>query len=88
VQLLVARRFAKTVNVIADKPVSARDIVREYEKQTQRHRDLVRRAGVVAQRLALLTAAMKQLLSNDHFVTLLRAESLDQLPERLVNRVS
>jgi ParB family transcriptional regulator, chromosome partitioning protein len=88
VQLLVARRFAKTANAAADKPVSTSEIVREYEKQTQRHRALVRRAGVVAQRLALLTAAMKQLLSDDHFVTLLRAESLDQLPKPLVSRVS
>jgi ParB family chromosome partitioning protein len=87
VQLLIARRFAKTANT-ADKVVSSRDIVREYEKQTQRHRALVRRAGVVAQRLALLTTAMKQLLSDDHFVTLLRAESLDQLPEPLVSHVS
>jgi ParB family chromosome partitioning protein len=84
VQSLIARRYAKTTGVAErTKTLSRRDIVREYEKQTHRHRAPVRRAGIVAQHLALLTSAMKRLLSDDHFVTLLRAESLDKLPNRL-----
>ena len=63
-------------------------MVRQYEKHTQRQRALVRRAGIVAQRLALLSTAMKRLLKDDHFVTLLRAESLDRLPEPLARRLA
>jgi ParB family chromosome partitioning protein len=87
VQSLVTRRFAKGPGVAEkSKNVSGKDIVREYEKHTQRHRALVRRAGIVAQRLALLRASMKRLLTDEHFVTLLRAESLHQLPQALTNK--
>jgi ParB family chromosome partitioning protein len=68
--------------------VFSKDIVREYEKHTQRHRMLVRRAGTLAQRLALFSAAMKQLLSDEHFGTVLRAESLDHLHEPLAKRLA
>lgn len=89
VQALISRRFAKGRNAAGKaQKLSSKDIVREYEKQTQRHRTLIRRAGIVAQRLALLGAAMKRLLSDDHFVTLLRAESLDRLPEPLAKRLA
>jgi ParB family chromosome partitioning protein len=90
VQALIARRFAKKRGGAPDqgRNLSTKDIVREYERHTQRHRTLVRRAGTVAQRLALLSAAMKRLLRDDHFVTLLRAESLDHLPEPLAKRLA
>lgn len=89
VQALIARRFAKKRGAPDQgRNLSTKDIVREYERHTQRHRTLVRRAGTVAQRLALLSAAMKRLLSDDHFVTLLRAESLDHLPEPLAKRLA
>jgi ParB family chromosome partitioning protein len=89
VQALIARRFAKNRDV-ADEPrkVSSKDMVREYEKETHRHRALVRRAGIIAQRLVLLSSAMRQLLADDHFVTLLRAESLDRFPEALAKRLA
>ena len=89
VQALVARRFSEGRGSSSKAhEVSSKDIVREYEKQTQRHRALVQRAGTVAQRLALLTAVMKRLLSDDHFATLLRAESLDSLPAPLAKRLA
>jgi ParB family chromosome partitioning protein len=88
-RLLIARRLAKMSNSTEPgKKLSGADIVREYEKHTQQHRMLVRRAGTVAQRLALLSSAMKRLLNDDHFVTLLRAESLDHLPEELAKRIA
>lgn len=87
-RLLIGRRLAKNRgDAGSEKKLSSADIVREYEKHTQRHRALVRRAGAVAQRLALLSSAMKRLLSDDYFVTLLRAESLDRLPEELIKRI-
>ena len=87
VQKLITRRFSKKHSDPA-KPttVSGKDIVREYQKQTQRQVALVQRAAIVAQRLALLRSAMKRLLGDDHFVTLLRAEALDRLPEVLARR--
>jgi ParB family chromosome partitioning protein len=81
-QTLLARRFGKRQNAGAKAgPVSGKDLVREYELHTQRQRSIVRRANVVSERLAMLKSAMSRLLADDHFVTLLRAESLEKLPE-------
>jgi ParB family chromosome partitioning protein len=68
--------------------VSSRDLVREYEEHTRRQRSLVRRANIVSGRLAMLKSAMSRLIEDDHFVTLLRAESLDKMPESLSRRVA
>jgi len=90
---LVAKRFAdgngggSSVGGAANKEsdaVSRKDLVREYERHTQEQRVLVQRAAAVAERLAVVRSAMAQLCGDDHFVTLLRAESLDRVPTELV----
>jgi len=89
VQALIARRFGKKHGVDGKaKPVSGKDLVREYEEHTQRQRSLVRRANIVSGRLAMLKSAISRLSEDDHFVTLLRAESLDKLPEPLSRQVA
>jgi ParB family chromosome partitioning protein len=88
-QALIARRFGKDhVTAETTRPVSGKDLVREYEFHTQRQRSLVRRANIVSERLAVLKSAMSRLLADDHFVTLLRAESLDRLPEAFSQRMA
>jgi ParB family transcriptional regulator, chromosome partitioning protein len=86
-QALVARRSGKHKTSASGKKVSGMDIVREYEKQTARQRALVQRATIVAQRLALLTSSLKQLLADEGFATLLRAEHLDTMPQQLASRM-
>lgn len=82
VQALIARRFGKAhESAKPARPLSGKDLAREYELHTQRQRSLVRRANIVSERLAVLKSAMSRLLADDHFVTLLRAESLAKLPE-------
>jgi ParB family transcriptional regulator, chromosome partitioning protein len=65
--------------------LSKKDLVREYERHTQQQRALVQRAAVVTERLAVVRSAMAQLFGDDHFVTLLRAESLDKVPAELAS---
>jgi len=89
VQALLARRFGKKHGAETKaKPLSGKDLVREYEQHTQRQRSLVRRANIVSGRLAMLRSAMSRLLDDDHFVTLLRAEALDKLPESMSRHIS
>ena len=90
VQRLITQRFAKD-HLAGSKPerkVTGKDLVREYERHVQRQKTLVRRASVISQRLALLTSTLKRLRSDEHFVTLLRAESLEKLPEPLAKRLA
>lgn len=84
-QRLIARRTKSTP---PDAKMTSKDLVRTYEEHTKRQRTLIRRAAVISQRLTLLTSLVRQLRADDHFATLLRAESLDRPPELLLQRIT
>jgi ParB family chromosome partitioning protein len=48
---------------------------------------MVKKAEITQQRLLFVVGAMRELLADEHFTTLLRAEGLDSLPKYLVERV-
>jgi ParB family chromosome partitioning protein len=89
VQRLVAQRSARQRGdpATAEPKVSTKDLVKEYERHTHRQRELVARAVVVRERLALLTAALRQLLADKNFVQLLATEGLETMPEQLAVRL-
>lgn len=68
-------------------PISASSLVRAYNQEVERQRQLIRKADVVEHRLAFVTAAMANLLGDENFVNLLRAEGLDTLPKPLDDRI-
>lgn len=47
----------------------------------------MRKADLTQKRLLFVTSALRQLLGNEHFVNLLRAEQLDVMPMYLAERV-
>jgi ParB family chromosome partitioning protein len=64
--------------------LSGEELVKEYQRRTREQQALVRRAALIREKLVLLKSAMKTLMEDEHFVTLLRAEQLHQIPEQLV----
>jgi ParB family chromosome partitioning protein len=66
--------------------LSGDELLQEYESFTEQQRALVKRAAIVHERLAILTASMKTLLADSQFVKLLRSEALDMMPEQLATR--
>lgn len=60
-------------------------LVREYQQRTREQQALVRRANQTRERLLMLKSAMGTLLAVDHFVTLLRAEQLHDIPAQLLD---
>lgn len=58
-------------------------LVRAYNKEVERQKQLIRKADLVEQRLAFLAAALGGLLKDEHFVDLLRAEGLPTLPKAI-----
>jgi ParB family chromosome partitioning protein len=90
VQRLIARRSVgerklSTVSVPAQPP---RDLAKEYEIQTRRQRSLIKRAAIVQERLALVSMALKNLLTDERLRRLLRTEGLDSIPEQLASRLA
>jgi ParB family transcriptional regulator, chromosome partitioning protein len=63
-------------------------LIQEYERHTRRQKALVRRAALARRRLLVASSAMRHLLADDNFLTLLRAESLTTMPGHLAARVN
>lgn len=68
------------------KKVTANSLIRAYRKETQRQNLLVKKASLTQSRMLFITTALKSLLEEEQFVSLLRAESLHTLPKPLAQR--
>jgi ParB family chromosome partitioning protein len=62
-------------------------LVREYQQRTREQRNLVRKANATKEHLLLLTSALRSLFADEHFITLLRAENLSDIPQQLAMRL-
>jgi ParB family transcriptional regulator, chromosome partitioning protein len=67
--------------------VTPSSLVRTYQREVERQRLLVKKAEFAQQRLLFVTGALRQLLSDEHFANLMRAEGLDTLPKYLAERI-
>jgi ParB family transcriptional regulator, chromosome partitioning protein len=76
--------------VAARKPqgdVTTSSLVRNYQREVERQKLLVRKAETAQRNLLFIVGAMRQLLADENFTNLLRAEGLDTLPQYLADRV-
>lgn len=96
-QLLKARRLIEerrvrgrrlTVAHRRASPVESTDVIRTYQDEMSRQRMLLKRAKVTETRLLFVISALKQLLRDESFVALLRAEALDELPQYLADQMA
>lgn len=69
------------------RPVTADALVRAYRRETDRQKLLVKKASLAQSRLLFVVNGLRQLLDDDHFVTLLRAEAMHTLPRPLAERL-
>jgi ParB family chromosome partitioning protein len=69
------------------KPVTAGTLIRAYQKETERQKSLIRKATLTQGRLLFVVNALRRLLNDEHFVTLLRAEAMHTLPGPLAERI-
>ncbi len=53
--------------------MSSEALVRAYEKEADRQRPMIKKAEVTQNRFLFVIEAMRQLLADENFVTLLRA---------------
>ena len=62
-------------------------VMKKYREDTQKKRALVRKADMTRGRLIFIVEALRKILADDHFRTLLKAEGLDSLPRNLSGRL-
>lgn len=66
---------------------SADELLRVYQKEAEKQQLLARKAEFAQSRLLFIIEAIKDLLADDGFATLLRAEDLATMPRALAGRV-
>jgi ParB family chromosome partitioning protein len=96
-QLLAIRRIIEQRNASGKgihtdrstprKRVTADSLVRAYLRETERQKTLIKKATLAQSRLLFLVNAMRKLLADEHFATLLRAEGFATMPAALADRL-
>jgi ParB family chromosome partitioning protein len=79
------RKAGKTAQT--RRKITGETLVREYKDRIREQRQLVKKANRTKEQLLLLITAIRRLLTDDHFVTLLRAENLSDMPEQLATQI-
>jgi len=69
------------------KRLTADDLLRVYQREADKQRLLARKADFTHARLLFVVEAMKDLLADESFTTLLRAEGLTTMPRALAARI-
>ncbi|NNE82515.1 MAG: ParB N-terminal domain-containing protein [Alphaproteobacteria bacterium] len=68
--------------------ISSEALVRAYEREADRQRLMIKKAEVAQNRLLFVVEAMRQLLTDENFMTLLRAEGLATMPRPLADLIA
>jgi len=67
--------------------VTSSSLIRSYQKEVERQKLMVKKAEFAQQRLLFVAEGMRQLMADENFTNLLRAEGLDTLPKYIAERV-
>ena len=67
--------------------LTTQKMLKAYREETARQRTVVKQAHLCQRQLFYVVAAMKRLFTDETFIHLLRAESLDSLPKFLAEKV-
>ena len=68
--------------------MTAADLMQVYQREAEKQRLLVKKSDFTQTRLLFIVEALKDLLANDGFINLLRAEGLATMPRGLTVRIS
>lgn len=67
---------------------SSETLIKAFQEDTDRKRLLIRKADATRNRLIFITHAMRELLHDNDFAELLKAEGLDTVPRKLAARMA
>lgn len=88
---LIAKRIEKRQKegkaIGAQRKVTSNMLVQVYKERVREQQNLIDKAELTKERLLLITSAMRQLLHDDNFTTLLRAEGIVDMPKQLMARL-
>jgi ParB family chromosome partitioning protein len=72
----------------SNRKITASDLMQVYQREAEKQRLLVKKSDFTQTRLLFIVEAIKDLLGDEGFVTLLRAEGLETMPRALAMRIA
>lgn len=93
VRRLIEERMTKGKDVKIGGPKKQRArpskeaLLKTYKEETQRQKLMVKKAQLTESRLLVILSALKSLLQDENFITMLRAEGLDNMPKYLAEKI-
>jgi ParB family chromosome partitioning protein len=72
----------------SSRKLTASDLMQVYQREAEKQRLLVKKSDFTQTRLLFIVEAIKDLLTDDGFLTLLRAEGLETMPRALAMRIA
>ncbi len=85
-QRIARRRKMRRANTSVRRLTGAK-LVREYRREIHKQRELANKAAATQERVLLLVSALRRLFANEHFVNLLRAENIPNLPQQIADQI-
>jgi ParB family chromosome partitioning protein len=80
-------RDAASRKAVSSTEVTPSSLVRNYHREVERQKQIVRKAELAQRCLLFVVGALRELLADENFTNLLRAEGLDTLPQYLADRL-
>jgi ParB family chromosome partitioning protein len=93
VRRLIEERMTKGKDVKIGGPKKQRArpskeaLLKAYKEETQRQKLMVKKAQLTESRLLVILSALKSLLQDENFITMLRVEGLDNMPKYLAEKI-
>lgn len=70
-----------------DQPTTPQKLLSTYQTEVRRQRVMLKKADINEQRVLIIVTAMRRLLADDYFCTLLRSENISDMPKSLADRI-
>ena len=71
----------------SERMTTPQKLLNAYQAEVRRQRVMIKKADINEQRLLIMVTALRQLLADDYFCTLLRTEDIQDMPKPLADRI-
>ncbi|MGF6329352.1 ParB family chromosome partitioning protein [Pseudomonas sp. BS3782 TE3695] len=82
---MLGKRYGQQSNV--DRLTTPQKLLNVYQAEVRRQKVMIKKADINEQRLLIIVTAMRKLLADEYFITLLRTEEIPDMPKPLADRI-
>ncbi|MDE3739386.1 plasmid partitioning protein RepB C-terminal domain-containing protein [Pseudomonas resinovorans] len=81
----LGKRYGQQLN--SERLTTPQKLLNAYQAEVRRQKVMIKKADINEQRLLIIITALRKLLADDYFCTLLRTEEIQDMPKPLADRI-